>query len=291
MLKGSIVALITPFLNGEVDYISLERLLDFHLSNKTDGLLLLGTTAESSTLSEDECRDIVSFCLKYINNRLDIIVGICTNNTAKSIKDCEYYEKIGVEKFLVITPYYNKSNEEGIYNHFSKIANSIEGDIIIYNIPSRTNINLSFNLIERLSKIANIIGVKDANENLKESIKLFSLTNFNVYCGNDEYMLFYMLLGAKGIINVSGNVIPKEISDIYNYCSINQYDKAVDLFNIYKGLILSLFSETNPIGIKTAMSLLSLSSDEFRLPLFKMSENNKLIVKKEIDNIGKYFNN
>lgn len=289
MLNGSIVALITPFLNSKVDYHKLEELLDFHLVSKTDSLLLLGTTAESSTLSSEECREIVLYCMNYLNTRIKIIVGLCSNDTNKSIIDCKYYSNIGINYFLVITPYYNKSNENGIYEHFKQIANCTNANIILYNIPGRTNVNLSYDLVKKLSSIYNIVGIKDANENLKESIKLFSL-DIDIYCGNDEYMLLFMALGAKGIINVSGNIIPKEIKKIYDLCCDDNFIEARNIFNIYKDFIISLFLETNPIGVKEAMNILSMGNDELRMPLTKMSTTNHDLLKKEILKIGKYFN-
>lgn len=290
MLKGSIVALITPFLNNKIDFNKLEELLDFHLTNKTDGLLLLGTTAETPTLSITECHEIVNYCVNYLNNRITLMVGVCTNDTLKAVKDCEYYEKIGIKYFLVIPPYYNKTNEIGLYKHFEKIANSTSSEIIIYNIPGRTNINLGYDTIKKLSKIKNITGIKEANENIKESIRLFDIENFNVYCGNDEYILPFMSLGAKGFINVTGNIIPKEYNQIYCLCLNNNYNEALNIFNVYKKIVTAIFLETNPIGIKEAMTILSMTNDEIRLPLANMNSTNHSILKKEILKVGKYIN-
>ncbi|MFI3329489.1 MAG: 4-hydroxy-tetrahydrodipicolinate synthase [bacterium] len=292
MIKGSIVALVTPFLNNKVNYTKLEELIDFHIENKTDGLLLLGTTAETSTLSDNECIEIVKFCISYINDKIDIIVGVCSNNTQKAKNDIQIYEDLGIKYFLVITPYYNKANNTGIYKHFKEISSSISSKIIIYHIPNRTGVTLDFNLIKELSEIENIIGIKEANENFKQTVNLFSLQseNFKIYCGNDEFIIPFLALNAEGIINVSGNIIPKEIHDIYTLYKSNKTKEALDLFNLYKSLINALFLETNPIGIKEAMTILSMNNDELRLPLTNYSLENHNILRKEIINVGKYFN-
>ncbi|MFI3251734.1 MAG: 4-hydroxy-tetrahydrodipicolinate synthase [bacterium] len=288
MIKGSIVALITPFLNNKVNYEKLEELLDFHLENKTDGLLLLGTTAESSTLSEQECHEIVTYCTNYIHNRIDIIVGICTNDTNKAINDCIYYEKQGITNFLVITPYYNKSNDSGVYKHFKEISNNISSNIIIYHIPNRTGLTLNLSLIKKLSEIKNIAGIKEANENFRDSLNLFSLQNenFKIYCGNDDFSIPFLALGADGLINVCGNVFPKEFHDMYELYKSNEIQNSLEIFNKYKNIINAVFLETNPIGIKEIMYILSMNNNELRLPLDNMSEENSNILKKELLNIG-----
>lgn len=290
MIKGSIVALITPFLNNKVNFGKLEELLDFHLNNKTDGLLLLGTTAEASTLSTQECHDIVIFCNKYVHNRIDIIVGICTNDTANAVNECIYYESIGIKHFLVLTPYYNKSNFEGTYKHYEKIAKSTSSNIIIYHIPNRTGLTLPINLIKKLSNIENIVGIKEANEDFKESVKLFSLQNdnFKIYCGNDDFSIPFLSLGCDGLINVTGNIFPKVFHDIYTLYKENNVKESLDLFNDYKNVINCIFLETNPIGIKEAMAISSMVNKEIRLPLYNMSIENSNLLKKEILNIGKH---
>lgn len=293
MLTGSIVALITPFLNNKVNFDKLEELLDFHLENKTDGLLLLGTTAESSTLTKSECHDIVKFCSEYLHGRIDLIVGICTNNTLEAINDCVYYEKTGIDNFLVITPYYNKSNDQGIYEHFKAITDAISSNVIIYHIPNRTGVKLNLKLIEKLSLIKNIVGIKEANENFRDSVNLFSLqnSNFKIYCGNDDFALAFLALGTDGLINVCGNIFPRQFKDLYYFYKSNDVNKSRDIFNQYKDVINAVFNETNPIGIKEAMCILEMNNDELRLPLYKMSDENSNILKKEILNIGKYINN
>lgn len=293
MLKGSIVALITPFTNNKVDYCKLKELIDYQIQSCTDGVLLLGTTAETSTLSKQECMEIVQFSYDYIKNRMDILVGICTNNTQKAIEECILYENIGIKYFLVITPYYNKSNDIGLYTHFKTIAQNTTSNILIYNIPNRTGVNLDYNIIKELSKIENIVGIKEANENFKESMKLFSLqnNNFKIYCGNDEFILPFLCLGSEGFINVLGNIIPTQYKRIYNHFLNNNYNEALKIFNTYKQLIFNIFLETNPIGIKEAMHRLQLINLELRLPLYPMSINNSNIIKEELENIGKHFNN
>ncbi len=292
-MNGSIVALITPFLNNKVDFNKLEELLDFHIENKTDGILLLGTTAESSTLSSAECISIVKYCVEYLNDRIKLICGICINDTKKAIEKLKSYEELGVNNFLVITPYYNKSNDQGIYEHFNKISNCTTANIIIYHIPNRTGLTLNFELIKKLSLIKNIIGIKEANENFKDSIKLFSLKSnkFDIYCGNDDFSIPFLALGAKGLINVCGNVYPRVFHDLYELYSNNEQTKALELFNKYQNVINAVFLETNPIGIKELMYILSMNNQELRLPLYKMSEHNSNILRNEVFSIGKYINN
>ncbi len=290
MLNASIVALVTPFDNGIIDFRALRKLLDFHLNSKTDGLLLLGTTGESATLSTEESLKIVTFCKEHVKDQLELIVGVCSNNTADVIDKCKLYEMIGIEYFLIISPYYNKTNDDGLFLHFSTIANSINSNIILYNIPSRTNIAIPFNVLEKLSKIKNIIGIKESNDNFKQVIETFSLQSdsFKIYCGNDELILPFLALNTDGLINVSGNILPNVIHDIFTLYKNNFVKPSEKLFKVHISFILLTFKETNPLGIKFVMSKLDMCKNEFRLPLTSMSEKYTKLIEKELELLGMY---
>ncbi len=290
MLSGSIVALITPFLNNEIDYNKLKELIDFQIKNNTPGLLILGTTAETSTLTTNEKQEIAKYTIEYVNGRTELLIGVCENDTYKTISNCKYYESLGYINFLIISPYYNQTNVHGLLTHFTTIAKNIKGNVVIYNIPNRTNISIPFDTIKTLSEIENITGIKESNPNIKESVKLFDLQseNFKIFCGNDELILPFLSLGVDGIINVCGNIIPKQINNIINLYKNNYVKPSRNLFNVYKQLIFSVFEETNPIGIKEAMFILNTTNKELRLPLCNMSTSHSNELRKELIKLGMY---
>ncbi len=272
-MSKSIIALVTPFLNYDVDFLSLDNLLKFHIENNTTDLLLLGTTGESSTLSDDEKYNIIKFCIERLPDHINLIVGVCLNDTMKIIRDCLLYETLGISSFLIPPPYYNKTSEDGIYNHYLTIANSIKGNIIIYNIPGRTGVQLKYDIIKELSQIENITGIKDSTDNFKETIKLFELQSnkFKIYCGNDELMIPFLSLGCDGVINVTGNILPNEVNLLCTNYEKNSHLESLNNFNKIKPLILEIFNHNNPIGIKEAMSIVKLISKDIRLPLMNLA--------------------
>lgn len=267
-MPKSIVALITPFINNEINYDELKRLLDFHLENKTDSLLLLGTTQESESLNDEEKVSLVKFVYDIVYPKISIFVGIISNITEDTVRLGNLFNEYDIEGFLVINPYYNKTNSSGLIKHFTYIADHLKKPIIIYNVPKRTGMNIDFEVVKYLSYHNNIIGIKEAGADLSYLLKISTLINdnFKLYCGNDEFMLIGLFLGAEGLINVIGNAFPKEIKLI-----CDSFNKNLDIskFTYYKllSLISIMYDEVSPIGIKYIMYLLGFNTLSYRRPL------------------------
>ena len=282
MLKGSIVALVTPFyLNGEVNYPKIEELVEFHINYGTDALLILGTTAESPTLTDEEKDKIVKCVIAKNNKRLQIVIGVTSNCTSEAITKAKKYESMGADYLLAISPYYNKTNKQGLIKHFKLIANCVKIPIILYNIPSRTGINIDIDVMLELKKISNIIGVKETNKDANYLMDLMSICDdeFSLYCGNDELIFLFLSLGARGLINVYGNLEPPLIKDIFNLYNSN-IQKSKELFFKYYEIFKMIFIETNPIPIKALMNYKGMNVGRYRLPLYDISSDNyqKLLI-------------
>lgn len=287
-IEGSYVALITPMNEDfSVNYDSLGKLIDFHIENKTDGLVILGTTAESPTLSSEEKEEIVRFTIERVNKRIPVIVGSGSNSTEHAIEASQKYEELGADGLLVITPYYNKTNENGMIAHFKAIASSVKLPIIMYNVPSRTGCSLSIKAIEVLSKIDNIIGLKEATGNISFVAKAskYINENFNIVSGNDDQIVPVMSLGGSGVISVWANIMPKTVHDITAYMLEGNVTKACELQMKYLDVCNDLFIETNPIPVKEAMNYLGLEAGPCRLPLAGMDDANKKVLYKTIEEI------
>ena len=242
MLKGSIVALITPFTeNNEVNYNKLHDLIEMHAYAGTDALLLLGTTSESSTLTEEECKNIIQFVINQNDKRMMIVVAVITNNTLLGIEKAKMYEKLGADYLLVTPPYYNKANKTGLIQHFKCIANSVNIPNIIYNIPSRIGFNIGVDDFLILKEIPNVVGVKESNKDINHIIELSKITdqNFNIYCGNDDLMYLFLSLGAKGLINVYGNLDPKCVKNLLYIFEENEFlarKYFLSYYNLFKSI-------------------------------------------------------
>lgn len=273
MLKGSIVALITPFnSDNEIDYDELNRLLDFHIENKTDGLLLLGTTAEAEALSEEEKVKLVTSVLDFLAGRIKVMVGIISNVTNKVIELSKPYEELDIDSYLVITPYYNKSNTAGLLKHFTQIADAVTHPIVLYNVPKRTGLSLDVDIVRMLSYHPNIIGIKEASGNLayQGEIAAFCKEDFVLYCGDDQTILPSLALGAVGTISVIGNAFPKELKLIHTSFSKNM-PIARSTFNVLLPLIKAVYLEVSPIPVKYLMFLMGYQTKNVRMPLAEPS--------------------
>lgn len=289
MIKGSVVALVTPFLESKkINYKKLKELIDFHLNNNTDGILLFGTTGEGSTLSLTEKYYISRYVIDYVDNRIPIILNVGSNSTSEVLKNIKKLEKLKPDAFLLITPYYNKTNEEGMYYHFKTAHDSTNISIIIYNVPSRTNIDMSISLIQRLSKLDRIIGIKEATKDINKLKELTNLQNDNFYwySGNDERVIEDIKLGAKGLIGVCSNTHPKIVKKIIDLALNKKYDDSQRLFYKIKEYINVLNIDINPIPIKEAMNELKFNVGKYRLPLFETSLDNKNKIQKIIKEIN-----
>lgn len=288
MFKGSGVALVTPFDENGVNFKVLGELVDFHLNNSTDAVIVCGTTGESTTMSYDEQLETIKFVVDKVNKKIPVIAGTGSNDTLKSVRLSQEAEKLGVDGLLVITPYYNKCSKKGMYLHFETIAKSVNIPIILYNVPSRTNVNLTPEMVLSLSKIKNIVGIKEASGDLSQvaEIKRLVSDDFYIYSGNDDSIVPLLSVGGHGVISVLANVFPKETHDmVFDYLN-GDIEKSAKAQLELKSLIDALFIEVNPIPVKTAMNLLGFNVGNLRLPLCEMEEYNLEVLKKELLNRG-----
>src|SRR3989338_6350393 len=213
-LKGSMVALVTPFKNGKVDEQAIKRLLDFHLQNGTDVIVPCGTTGETSTLSHEEHKGVMSFVIEYVNHRVHVICGAGSNSTLEAIPFLEHAKKKGADGVLMVTPYYNKPTQEGLFRHYEFLAKKVDIPIVVYNVPGRTGVSIAPETVARLSKISNIVGIKEASGILEQAIRIVSLCDVPVISGEDSLSVPLMSIGATGVISVTANVAPKQFHDM-----------------------------------------------------------------------------
>ncbi len=290
MFTGSLVALITPFKNGEIDKKSLKNLIEFHIENGTHGIVVAGTTGESATLTYSEHEELIALAVEYANKRIPIIAGTGANATHEAIALTKYAEKAGADASLQIVPYYNKPTQEGIYQHFKAIAEETNIPLILYNIPSRTGIDMLPETFARLfADFPNIIGLKEATGNVARVSEILSLTNPDVLIlsGDDALTIPMMSVGAKGVISVANNLVPKDISVMCDLALEGNFVEAKKIHDKYWKLFKILFVETNPIPVKTAAYIMGLIEDEeMRLPLYKMNENNKKLLEDTLKEYG-----
>lgn len=288
-LKGSIVALVTPFNgDGSINFEKLGELIEFHIENKTDAVLILGTTGESSTMTHEEDDAVCEYAVKRAAGRIPIIAGSGSNCTQTMLEKSLAYEKLGADGLLIISPYYNKANDEGMYRHFKTVADAVNIPCILYNVPGRTGCSISENVIARLKDHPNIMGIKEASGNMSYTAKIakYAGPNFALYCGNDDIAVPTMALGGSGVISVSANIIPKQTHDmIMDYLS-GSTAKATEAQIKYLDFINALFCEVNPVPVKEAMNMLGMNVGGFRLPLCEMEESNRSKLKKIMENVG-----
>ena len=288
MFKGSITALVTPFKNGELDVKSFENFIEFQISNGTSGLVPGGTTGESPTLDYTEHKKIIDIAVRVSNGRVPIIAGTGSNSTKEAIELTKYAEKAKVDAALVVTPYYNKPTQEGLYQHYKAINDSCGIPIIIYNIPGRCVVDMSVDTMTRLFELKNIIGVKDATGDLdRVDAQLKAMgKDFLMLTGNDENTHEFNKRGGSGCISVSSNVAPKLCSDFQSLSLSGKDQDAKNLFNKLLDLHNIMFVESNPVPAKYSLSLLSLMSEEVRLPLVKATDDSKLKIRKVLEQLS-----
>lgn len=288
MFKGSIVALVTPFNNGNVDKNNITKLVEFHIKNGTDAIVSCGTTGESPTLTHDEDCAVTAHMVKAAAGRIPVIAGTGSNNTSEAIFLTDAAKKNGADGALIVTPYYNKPTQEGMYQHFKKIAETVDIPIILYNVPARTGgTGLLAETIIRLSKIPNIVAVKDATGSVDCAMAVLKeIPDFTVLSGDDGVTFPLMALGAKGVISVAANVIPAQMAALCRHMLDGNYDEARKIHYKYFNLFNALFYESNPIPVKAAMSMMNLVEDEFRLPMVPMSAEPREKLKKAMQEVG-----
>lgn len=284
MLKGSIVALVTPFKeNGEIDEERFRFLINWHIENKTDAILICGTTGESATLTHPEHKRLMEIAASEINKKVPLVIGCGSNATSEALNLAEHAKKVGADCALIITPYYNKPTQEGLYQHYKKIASSVNIPIIIYNVPSRTGSNILPDTVARIYKdCKDVIGIKEASGCLDQITKLMTQvdSDFLLFSGSDEIILPILSLGGVGVISVVANVVPCETHDLVKAFLQGNLEEARRLQLYLYDLIKALFIETNPIPVKTALSFMGLIEPNLRLPLCKMDEVNVNKLKK-----------
>lgn len=282
MFTGSMVALVTPFKKGKVDEKKLESLVEFHVKNGTKALVPCGTTGESPTLSHEEHKRVIELTVKYASRRISVIAGTGSNSTQEAIELTQYAESIGADAALVITPYYNKPTQEGLYEHFVAIAKETCIPIILYNVPGRTGVNILPETLSRLSSIKSIVGVKEASANLDQMTHITTLCNIAIISGDDSLTLPILSIGGVGVISVLANILPRKVQDMIEAWERGQVDLARQLHIELYPLCKALFIETNPIPIKAAMSMMGMIEEELRLPLVKMGGKNRKILEKAL---------
>ena len=276
MFTGSMVALVTPFKDGKVDWQSLENLIEFHIQSGTRGIVPCGTTGESATLSHEEHDTVVKTVVNTVNKQVPVIAGTGSNSTAEAVRLTRAAEKAGADGALMISPYYNRPTQEGIYQHYRKVASEVGIPIIVYNIPGRTGSKIEPETLARMAEIDNIAGVKEATGSVDQAIDVIRLCGdrLAVYSGEDSLIFSLMALGGKGVISTVANVAPKQTAELAETCLTGDWEKGRALQFKLIPLVRSLFTETNPIPVKTALSLMGKCSGELRLPLTPMAEGN-----------------
>lgn len=276
MFEGAFVAIATPFKNERVDEEALRKLVEFQIKEGTNGIVPCGTTGESATLTYEEHNKVIDIVIDQAKRRVPVIAGTGSNSTHETIFFTKHAEEAGADAALIITPYYNKPTQKGLYEHFKSIAESVSIPIIIYNVPGRTACNILPDTVIELSKIKNIVGIKEASLSLDQAAQIIRETHkdFILLSGEDSLTYPLLCLGAKGVISVASNVVPKKMSEMCKYMKNKDFEKARDIHYELFDLFKALFYETNPIPVKKAMYLMGLINDEIRLPLVSLSEDN-----------------
>lgn len=289
LFKGVGTAIATPFDESGINFEEFKKLVEFQIVEGADAIIVCGTTGESSTMSTNEKEDLIRFTVDIVDKRIPVIAGTGGNNTASVIELSKYAETVGADGLLIVTPYYNKTTQEGLVKHYSEIANSVELPIILYNVPSRTGLNIFPETCLELSKLENIVAIKEASGNISQVAKIAELCgdNLNIYSGNDDQIIPILSLGGLGVISVLSNIYPKFVHNmVINYLNGNCSDALLSQLNSME-LINALFSEVNPIPIKEALNILGFNFGKPRLPLVEMSEKGKGKLQKTIENFAK----
>lgn len=288
VFKGSCTAMITPFTEKGIDFKRMGELLDFQETNGTSAVLIAGTTGESATLEIHEYNELVDFCIKYVSGRMKTIVGIGGNCTVACLDRAHIAEASGADAVLMSTPYYNKTTQKGLAEHFTYVADRCSLPIILYNVPSRTSMSIEYETYVQLAEHPNINGVKEASGNfsLISRISAACSGKLNMWSGNDDNTLPMMSMGAHGVISVVSNIIPDVVSMLCRLCELGSFKAAFELYSRYSRLFSSLFIEVNPIPVKAAMRLMGLDSGRLRLPLTDISPASLSLLASSLDELG-----
>ncbi len=275
MFTGSIVAIVTPFSNGQVDYQKLRELVEFHIANGTNGIVPCGTTGESPTLSHEEHERVIKEIVDVAKGKVSVLAGTGSNSTSETLRLTKYAKDVGADGALVITPYYNKPTQKGLYLHFKAVTDTVDIPVVIYNVPSRTGVSISPETVAKLAEIKNIVGIKEASGDLDQASAILSLCEIDVLSGDDSLTLPIMSIGGKGVISVAANIVPRDVSNMVSLFAKGEVKEAQKLHSKLFKLCRAMFIETNPIPIKAAMKLLGRLNGENRLPLCEMESANE----------------
>jgi 4-hydroxy-tetrahydrodipicolinate synthase len=288
MFRGAIVAIVTPFKNGQVDEETYRELIDFQIASGTNGIVPCGTTGESSTLSHDEHERVIEIAIDAARKRVPVIAGTGSNSTEEAFRLTKHAYEAGADGALMVCPYYNRPTQEGLYQHYKFIAERVPIPIIPYNIPGRTGVNMLPETVARLSTIDNIVGIKEASGSLKQMHDVISLCgeNFAVLSGDDFFTLPLLLIGGKGVISVISNVVPEDMVAMIDAFESGDVARARQLHDKMVPLIDALFIETNPVPVKMALSMMGKMNKDIRLPLCNMSESNAVKLRKAMRDYG-----
>jgi 4-hydroxy-tetrahydrodipicolinate synthase len=276
--QGSLVAMVTPFRDGQVDEGKLRELVEFHVANGTDGLVPCGTTGESPTLSHAEHKRVVEIVIEQARGRIPVVAGTGSNSTAEAIEMTKHAERAGAAGALVVNPYYNKPTQEGLYRHFRAVAESVAIPVLLYNIQSRTAINVETDTLARLARdVKNIVGVKEASGSLDQMSQVIAACgpDFSVLSGDDNITLPLLAIGGSGVVSVIANIVPRETAELVHAALDGDWKRARELHYRLFPLARAAFLETNPIPIKEAMAMAGMLEPEFRLPMCRMSDANR----------------
>ncbi len=285
---GSGVALVTPFKDGKVNFDKLGELIEFHIENSTDALIICGTTGEAATMPDEEHLSVIEYAIKKADGRIPIVAGAGSNDTAHGVNLCRRAEALGSDALLLVTPYYNKATQKGLIEHYTKMAEAVNIPIILYSVPSRTGVNILPETLLKLSEIPNIVGVKEASGNIGQVAKIAALCGdkMAIYSGDDNMTLPIMSLGGVGVISVIANILPKETHDLTQKFFDGDIKGAKELQLKMLDIMNAMFIEVNPIPVKTAMNLLGFDLGELRLPMCEMEESNLEKLKKVMKDYG-----
>lgn len=289
VFTGAAVAIITPFKeDGSVDFDTFGKIIEDQIAGSTDAIVVCGTTGESAAMPDEEHLAVIDYCVKKVAGRVPVIAGTGTNDTQHCINLSQGAEKLGADALLLVTPYYNKTTQRGLIAHYTKIANSVKLPIILYNVPSRTGLNIAPETLKELSKVENIVAVKEASGNISQVAKIAQLCgdDMTIYSGNDDQIVPILSLGGKGVISVLSNVAPKQTHDMVASYLAGDVATACKLQLEAIELVDALFVEVNPIPVKAAMNMLGYNAGGLRMPLCEISDANREVLKKAMQNYG-----
>lgn len=284
---GAGTAVVTPMnADGSINYDEFGRLLDFQVENGADSVIICGTTGESATMTDDEHRDVLRFGIERINHRIPVIAGTGSNDTAYAIELSKDAEKLGADALLLVTPYYNKASQRGLVKHFSAIADAVNIPVVLYNVPSRTGVSISIDAYKELAKHPNIVATKEASGNMDLMMQIAAYTDLDIYSGNDDEALCALALGAKGVISVTANCMPKEKHDEVMLFLDGNHAQALEIQKKLLAFEKALFMDVNPIPVKEALNIMGFNAGECRLPLCSMSEEQIKTLKDTMQPLG-----